>query len=562
MSGSDPMADPGKPTTTSDPFTGDGATMPDSKSFRAIADTAPVAIWITNADGACIYLNRAWCEFTGQQEADGLGVGWLECLHADDRPKARDALTLARSRRDGFRAEYRLRRHDGAYRWTIDAGKPRFDESGRFLGYIGSVIDITDQKVAQETLRRLNMTLEEQVRDEAAERQKAEIALAQAQKMDALGQLTGGVAHDFNNILAAIVSGIELARRRVSDPAVTRMLGLVLGAADRGAKLTEQLLAFSRKQALNKKPHDVNTLITNFGDLLVRTLGPSIKLDFQLAQGCPAVMADAPQLETAILNLAINSRDAMPDGGTLTIETRVLPFGSPEIPPHVPRSEYVRLRISDTGKGMDADVASRAFEPFFTTKEVGRGTGLGLSQVWGFAKQHGGSVQIDSEVDRGTTVTVFLPATSETADTTARPDTHPEPVAEPTRSLHILLVDDDDDVREVTAEMLSGLGLKVTAAASPMLGLEIVRSGAKIDLVLVDYAMPGMNGIEFVKRARIGRPNLPFLLVSGYASVIEKYGLETAGLPMLKKPYRAADLAAVIQRTLGTADPGAERRDH
>lgn len=557
------MADLKHPSSTSgDPFTGGGATTPDSKSFRAIADTAPIALWITNADGACVYLNQAWCEFTGQAEADGLGTGWLDCLHRDDRAKAEDALTLARTRHDDFRAEYRLRRRDGAYRWTIDTGKPRFDEGGRLLGYIGSVIDITDQKVAQETLRRLNVTLEEQVRDEAAERQKAEIALAQAQKMDALGQFTGGVAHDFNNILAAVVSGIELARRRVSDPAVTRMLGLVLGAADRGAKLTEQLLSFSRKQALNKKPHDINTLITTLGDLMTRTLGPSIKLNFDLARDLPAVMADAPQLETAIVNLAINARDAMPDGGTLTIETRLMPFGSPGVPGDVPRGEYIRLSISDTGKGMEPDIVLRAFEPFFTTKDVGRGTGLGLSQVWGFSRQHGGTTQIESTIGKGTSVTLFLPSTSETADEASHSDTHPEPVADETRSLHILLVDDDDDVREVTAEMLSGLGLRVTAAASPAHGLEIVRSSARIDLVLVDYAMPGMNGIEFVKRARLGRPDLPFLLVSGYASVIEKYGLETAGLPVLRKPYRAADLAAIIQRTLGTRDPGAERRDH
>ena len=337
---------------------------------------------------------------------------------------------------------------------------------------------------------------------DTTERLKAEEELRQSQKMQAIGQLTGGLAHDFNNLLTAVVGSLDLIRARSAEPRIQRWADNAFRAAERGSKLTAQLLAFSRKQRLAASPVDVNALIAGMHDLLNQSLGANITIVTELAQDLPAAMADINQLELAILNLAINARDAMPEGGCLSIATR-----SDESAP-----DQVTIAVTDTGMGMPPDVVARAFDPFFTTKPIGKGTGLGLSQVYGIAHQFGGDVKIDSEVGRGTTVTLRLlrGAQSALADRQAL-----APVGTAQHSEKLLIVDDDPDVREFVKDVLVDIGYQVREASHSETALAIL-CGYDPDLLVVDYAMPGMDGANLVAEARRRDSGLPVLFLSGF----------------------------------------------
>jgi len=401
---------------------------------------------------------------------------------------------------------------------------------------------------SEDALRTLNEHLDQRVRDrtaelaglnvkleaEIAQRKRTEAALVQSQKMEAIGQLTGGLAHDFNNLLTAVIGNLDMIRARASDPRMVRYASNAFQAAERGSKLTAQLLAFSRTQKLATVPVDVNALIEGMREILAQSLGGTVNIEIELAPGLPAAMADANQLELAILNLSLNGRDAMPDGGTLTIATALDPD----------HDDYVVVSVSDTGTGMPPEVLARAFDPFFTTKPPGKGTGLGLSQVHGIVHQVGGDVAIDSEVGKGTTIRLSLRQTSADA---------PAAAGEAYRAAGqhyetVLVVDDDPDVREIVTSTLVEIGYHVHAAGD---GVEALAFLAKLvpDLLIADFAMPGMNGAEVAKAALARNPALRILFISGFsdtAALADAVGTTH----LLRKPFRPGDLGVAVREVL------------
>jgi signal transduction histidine kinase/ActR/RegA family two-component response regulator len=379
--------------------------------------------------------------------------------------------------------------------------------------------------------------------EEMEARGQAEEALRQSQKMEALGQLTGGIAHDFNNLLQVVHGAFELIRRRPEDSdRVTAWSENGMAAAERGASLTRQLLAFSRSQKLELRPFVVAELIADMRDLLVRTLGPDIALAIELDAAQAAVMSDRTQLELAVLNLAINARDAMPDGGRLTIETRIREIGpgNPVLEP----GDYVQLSVADTGEGMAPEVMQRAFDPFFTTKGVGKGTGLGLSQVYGVARQAGGMAEIANAQGGGTVVILLLRRSTAALDPGETRDA-PRPILAPRVGRTILMVDDDDPVRRLTRETLELLGYRVLEADSGAKALDMLET-LRPDLMLFDYAMPGMNGAELARLARARLPDAPIVIASGHADTAQIEAALGGEAILLRKPFNMEALAQTV----------------
>ncbi|WP_395673481.1 response regulator [Phenylobacterium sp.] len=400
----------------------------------------------------------------------------------------------------------------------------------------------------------------ERLQVEIRERVRAEEALRQSQKMEALGQLTGGIAHDFNNLLQVVQGAFELIGRKPQETArVAAWAANGLQAAERGASLTRQLLAFSRAQKLVLQPFAVDHLIDEMRELLTRTLGSAVSLEFRLADGGVTILSDRTQLELAVLNLVINARDAMPAGGRLTIATRARDIGPGD--PLLEPDTYVELSVSDTGSGMPPDIAERAFDPFFTTKDVGKGTGLGLSQVYGVARQAGGLARIDSTPGQGTTVSLLLRRSTADAPALAGAATTAATAAAPGPDTTILIVDDDPDVRLLVHDALELSGYRVLAADGGPAALALLdqtqRAETRPHLVLIDYAMPGMNGAEAAAQIRQRHPDLPIVFASGYADTA---AVETAvgGQPViLRKPFDLADLARTVAEALSPAAPAA-----
>ena len=415
--------------------------------------------------------------------------------------------------------------HDGANRSIAVRGRVTYDGDGRPVRMAGVVSDVTAQK-------------------------EADARLAQAQKMDAVGQLTGGVAHDFNNLLTPIVGSLDLVRRRhAGDERTQRLVGNALQAAERAATLTQRLLAFARRQALQPQAIDVGALIEGMIDLVRRSLGPTVAVSLDRPATLPAALVDPNQLELALLNLSINARDAMPRGGRLTLAVAAdtieadNAFG-------LPAGGYVRLVATDTGIGMNAETLARAAEPFFSTKEVGKGTGLGLSMVHGLAAQSGGALRLVSELGVGTSVELFLPATDEAAAGPAADAA--DPVTTP-RAARVLLVDDEDIVRSVTADMLRDIGYVVVEAASGSQALATIRSGVEVDIIVTDYLMPGMTGGVLLKELRRAGVRTPALLVTGYAAAGDDVAPD---VERLRKPFRQVELAGKVHELLGKGEPG------
>ncbi|MEH3145787.1 MAG: PAS domain S-box protein [Methylobacterium frigidaeris] len=763
--------------------------------FRNMADHAPVMMWVTNAAGECTYLNRRWYDFTGQSEADGLGLGWVEATHPDDRGPTERAFLEANAACAPFRIEYRLRRADGTYRWAIDAAAPRFGPDGDFLGYVGSVIDIDerreiedalrasearfqtiansidhmvwstradgfhdfynqrwydytgvpegttdgegwsgmfhpddqerawevwrhslatgepyqieyrlrhrsgayrwvlgraqamrdaagrivrwfgtctdihDQVEAREVLARSRESLAREVAQRTAERDriwqatsdllcvatlegrfvslnpawsktlgwseaalKAEPFLAfvhpddreatlaaaaglergepqfqfenryrhrdgsyrwlswnavprdgvifatvrdvtavkqqaetrreleeqlrQSQKMEAVGQLTGGLAHDFNNLLAGITGSLELMQSRMRQGRVAdveRYITAAQGAAQRAAALTHRLLAFSRRQTLDPKPTDVNRLVSGMEDLIRRTVGPAVAVDVVGAAGLWSTLVDPNQLENALLNLCINARDAMPEGGRITVETanRWLDERAARMR-DLPPGQYLSLCVSDTGTGMDPEVQARAFDPFFTTKPLGQGTGLGLSMIHGFVRQSGGQVRIYSEPGQGTTVCLYLPRHyGEADDVDDVLGAGAPPRAEQGET--VLVVDDEPTVRMLVSEVLEDLGYTAIEAADGPSGLKVLQSDVRIDLLITDVGLPGgMNGRQVADAGRWMRPDLKVLFITGFAeNAVLGSGQLEPGMQVMTKPFVMEALATRIRDMIG-----------
>ncbi|QDZ06784.1 response regulator [Sphingomonas panacisoli] len=483
---------------------------------------------------------------------------FLAGLHPEDRARADAAVqaALATGGSGVYDIEYRtVGIEDGVERWLVATGRAIF-ENDVAVRFIGTVIDITARKHIEDSLRELNERLEEKVAAEVARRGEAEEALRQAQKMEAVGQLTGGIAHDFNNLLTVVTGNIGMAQRALdareaSDPRATRALDNAMKGAERAAALTQRLLAFSRRQPLAPKPVDADRLVAGMSDMLQRSLGETVRLETVTSPGLWRTEADPNQLESAILNLALNARDAMPSGGQLTIETANtrLDESYAATQAEVPPGQYVMIAVTDTGSGMSRQVVARAFEPFFTTKEVGKGTGLGLSMIYGFVKQSGGHIKIYSEEGEGTTVKIYLPRLLSAAAETFEPASTASGLEGSARRETVMVVEDDDDVRAYTVECLRELGYRVIEAHDGQSALRLLeRQEDEIALLLTDVVMPNMSGRELTIEARKYQPGLRVLYTSGYTrNAIVHGGRLDPGVELIGKPFSFEALAQKVR---------------
>ncbi|MGI3777813.1 MAG: ATP-binding protein [Janthinobacterium lividum] len=522
----------------------------------ALIEELPQLVWTCLPGGECDYLSRQWVEYTGVSEAEQLGFGWLRAIHPEDGPRTDAHWRGAVRGEHPYDIEFRLRGADGGYRWFKSRGTPIRGEGGGIAYWFGTCTDIEDIVAARDLVARSKCELEEEVAARADELMLVEAQLRQAQKMEAVGQLTGGLAHDFNNLLAAIMGSLELLQTRVAQGRVAevgRYIDAAQGAARRAAALTHRLLAFSRRQTLAPVATDVNRLVAGMDDLIRRTTGPQVAMERVAAGGLWSTLVDPSQLESTLLNLCINARDAMPGGGRLGIETANLRLeGAAARERDLPPGDYVALRVTDTGCGMAPEVAARAFDPFFTTKPIGQGTGLGLSMIYGFARQSGGQVRIHSEVGRGTRVCLLLPRHA------AEAEDAPEAVAAPAaalpsgRSASVLVVDDEPTVRLLVGEVLQDLGCETSEAGDGAEALRVLQSDARVDLLVTDVGLPGgMNGRQVADAARVARPGLKVLFITGYAetSVLSDGQLEP-GMHVMTKPFGMEALARRVRELL------------
>ena len=684
--------------------------------FRNLADNSPIMVWVTDPDGQCIYLSRSWYEFTGQREEEALGLGWLDAVHPDDQERSGKIFLNANEAREAFRLEYRIRGSDGQYRWAIDAAAPRFDGNGRYLGYVGSVVDIDDrikaeeaqreqgrmletlnrtgaalsgeldlQKVVQmvtdagveltgaqfgaffynvlndsgeeymlftlsgaersqfenfgmprntkvfaptfsgegvvrsdditkdpryaqnaphkgmpkghlpvrsylavpvasrsgevigglffgnpepgcfnaghellmtglaaqaaisidnarlyQAVQRAKETLEHRVQERTAELDTANEALRQAQKMEAIGQLTGGIAHDFNNMLTVIRGSADVLQRGdIDDAKRQRYIQAIADTSDRAARLTSQLLAFARRQALKPEVFDVTDRVEAIGDMLRTVLGSRITLHIDgRCEDC-FVETDAAQFETALVNMAVNARDAMDGEGEVHIHIDAAESLGSSGPPV--DGGYVTVSVTDSGHGIPAGDLDRIFEPFFTTKETGKGTGLGLSQVYGFAKQSGGEIEVRSKLGSGTTFTMYLPrASSGRRPAEPRPAVARRPQAEGC----VLVVEDNPEVGAFAEQALADLGFETRRASTAAEALALLEEGGEFDVVFSDIVMPGQSGIDLARVVRQRWPDLPVVLTTGYSDALAMQHEES--FPVLHKPYSLEALSAAL----------------
>ncbi|WP_246775604.1 ATP-binding protein [Methylobacterium aquaticum] len=483
-------------------------------------------------------------------------------VHPDDQAGLAAAIDEVVARGGAYAHQYRVRRHDGRYYWIEANGRVDHAADGTPLSFPGVLLDVQERRIVEQErdraiaqLRSLTETLEQRVAERTAELMDAEEQLRQSQKMEAVGQLTGGLAHDFNNLLAGISGSLELMSTRIAQGRlkdVDRYMAAAQGAAKRAAALTHRLLAFSRRQTLDPKATDVNLLVGGMLDLIQRTVGPSVRIDTACHPDLWPALVDPSQLENALLNLCINARDAMPEGGRITIETGNRWIDRPaSLRQDLPEGQYLALSVSDTGIGMPPEVVAKAFDPFFTTKPLGQGTGLGLSMIYGFAKQSGGQVRIHSVEGEGTSVSLYLPRhRGEAQAEEAAPQGSLRPVAETGET--VLIVDDEPTVRMLVTDVLAELGYTAIEAADGGGGLEVLRSDARIDLLITDVGLPGgLNGRQMADAARVTRPDLKVLFITGYAeTALLSNGQLEPGMAVLTKPFAVDTLASRIRELI------------
>jgi PAS domain S-box-containing protein len=511
--------------------------------LRLAVENADAGFWdVDTVRDRLIWPARTKAMFGISPDAPVTMADFYNGLHPEDREATSAAFAAAADsdRRALYDVEYRtVGKEDGVLRWVAAKGRGVFDGAGRCLRVAGTAVEITARKAAEEALRELNRTLEARIAEAVAEREEAQAALRQSQKMDAMGQLTGGVAHDFNNLLTPIVGALDLLeRRKLGGEREQRLIAGAMQSAERARTLVQRLLAFARRQPLQPVPVDIAKLMTSMGGLVASTTGPQIKVVVEAPDDLPAATADPNQIEMALLNLSVNARDAMPEGGTLRISASAETVAAPHDGTLSP-GRYIRMSVADTGAGMDEATLQRAVEPFFSTKGVGQGTGLGLSMVHGLASQLGGALVIQSRPGLGTNVELWLPQSLEAATDVGAP---PAPLS-PERTTGIaLLVDDEDLVRASTADMLMDLGYEVVEASSGEEALRLVRDDRTFDILVTDHLMPGLTGTDLARAVRTSRPGTPVLLVSGYG---EREGLDP-DLPRLTKPFRKDELAACL----------------
>ena len=538
------------------------------RQFRGLADNMSQLAWIADPAGQIHWYNERWYSYTGTSHEAMMALGWRSLHHPDHRQRVESRLQRCFATGSLWEDTFPLRGKDGQYRWFLSRALPIRDELGNITYWLSTSTDITAQVSAEDALRELNESLEQRVAErtrelaesnqrlqiEISERAQAEEALRHAQKMDAIGQLTGGIAHDFNNMLTGVLGALDLIQRRVAAGRVSeidRYIEAAMSSANRAASLTHRLLAFARRQSLNQRPVDVNHMVTSMKELLRRTMGESIELEVDLHTTSCMTNTDEHQLENALLNLVINARDAMPEGGRLLIQTELI--HSPLLQDALAPGEYVRLRVQDTGLGMSSDVIARAFDPFFTTKPIGQGTGLGLSMVYGFINQTGGRVSITSEEGRGTRIDLLLPCHHDTAERPLAVERSTEPPCA-SQGERVLVVEDEPDVRLLVVDVLKELGYHVEVACDSHEALPVLQGTALIDLLVTDVGLPGLNGRQLAEVARQHRPGLKVLFMTGYAREAQVRGeFLDDGMDLLIKPFSIDELAQRVRRLIELA---------
>ena len=516
--------------------------------FRNLADSAPALLWLSLPGGAREFVNSAYVAFVGGAYEDGLMADWRTRLHTDDLNRILKEQVAGEASMKPFTLEARYRRADGEWRWLKSFSQPRISSTGDFTGFGGIAFDVTDAKQAETDLQHINDLLANSVAKALAERDQAQAALIQSQKLEALGQLTGGVAHDFNNLLTVIIGALDIVQRHPEDTDRTARLGkAALDAAQRGERLTRQLLAFSRRQPLQPEPSIIDRLLRDSDTLHRGALGERFMLDLSLEAGDVTVSIDPAQFDAAIMNLLVNARDAMPAGGLVLVSTAVTQQAAAD---DMAAGLYVSVTVQDTGEGMDEATRARIFEPFFSTKPVGKGTGLGLSQVYGFVRQSGGGVSVVSAPGEGTAITLLLPLAQEAVETDgATPPVRKDVLP----ALSILLVEDDPQVAVLAEAMLTELGHRVRLAVDAAEALNLLDGDATFTLLLTDVVMPGeMTGVDLARAVTAVRPDLPVLLCSGYTGDTLA-SAEGAPWPLLRKPYTLEALEAALAEAVKRA---------
>lgn len=494
--------------------------------FRHIADSAPVMIFMTDIEGACNFVNQGFLDFIGAPVEMIFGYHWADFIHPDDRSKALENCIDAMRAQQLCRLEYRMKRADGTYRFLQAIGTPRYSSSGDYMGYIGSLVDITDIKAMQ-------------------------AQMAAAGKMESLGRLAGGIAHDFNNLLTVIIGFTELMEEQPTVIGELQdMLNNISMAAKRASELTKQLLMYARRQMVEFSSVDINQLVWEFKPLLQHALGEKYKLIETLAPGLPPARTNAGQIEQVLMNLVLNARDAMSNGGSIYLETSSVSLDEAYVASHVgvQPGNYILFSITDTGIGISRDLQERIFEPFFTTKEVGRGTGLGLATCYGIVKQSKGNIWVYSEPGMGATFKVYLPASIESQDT----------IPPPSEGFHsqgtktILLVDDEPLIREIASSILRRRGYRVLEAKDGTDALQIQSEWKKpIDLLLTDVMMPLIGGKELADRIRQLQPATKVVFMSGYPQdVMVEEGVVNSDALFISKPFTASTLKQTIEEAL------------
>ncbi|MFM0394864.1 response regulator [Paraburkholderia phytofirmans] len=529
------------------------ASLRDSEErYRMLATQIPQLVFTAHSSGERTWCSPQWAAYSGISEQASLGLGWLDAVHEDDR-RATMAAWAACEAMGEFAVEHRIRRKsDGTFRWFQSRATPvRAD--GRIVAWLGTSTDVEDQARVREALERSSEMLETRVAErtaelqaaldtlqsESRERSLAEERLRHSEKLKAIGQLTGGIAHDFNNVLQGIISCMSMIRSRTEQGRPMEVINFIERAergALRAATLTHRLLAFGRQQTLEPRLVSLDTIARDLEDMIRRAVGAGVDMELKLADGQWRVMCDPNQMESALLNLCINARDAMPLGGWLTISTAEVILHESDITTfeEAQPGRYCCIAVSDTGTGMSDEVLEQAFEPFFTTKPAGQGAGLGLSQIYGFVRQSGGILQVDTELGKGTTVRICMPAFVERDNPSA---------SDRGTAKTVMLVEDEEIVREVTAEQLRELGYRVLEADSGPAALRLIHAGSQFDLLISDVVLPGgINGREVAEAVKLRYPDMPVILVTGYAP-----GDAPVGMEVIRKPFAPEILAERVR---------------
>jgi PAS domain S-box-containing protein len=544
--------------------------------FRVAAEVVPGFLWVAGPAGNLTYVNRVYRERTGHTAAELIAGAWLDTIHPDDRDDCAALWKNAMAAGVGVEGRYRIRMADGTYRWYLDRGMPQHAADGSITAWVGVAVDIEELIASREAIQRYRAELEEQIsartealsvtaselHAETSRREQAMEALAHKHKIDALGQLTAGVAHDFNNMLSAIMGSFQLIEGRPHDPAVQQLIENGLRASERAASLVRQLLSVARREPPRPETIDLAETLPTMRALLRHALHPRHVLLVDVPEGVWPVFVDAPQLETALLNLAVNARDAMGDTGTLTISAANLPAGQmPGLSVADFNVDYVAITVTDTGSGIPLQLLNRVCDPFFTTKPRGEGTGLGLAMVKGFVTDAGGAIALDSTPGVGTRITLRLPRAEMADEPPDEPEREaPRPLAPihvaPRRETTALVVEDDDAVRPVTCAFLREAGYRVLEAASGPVALALLQVSGTVDILVTDLAMPHMDGLQLMRAVHAARPGLPVVLVTSHA---DSHDLSSE--IVVRKPFSSHDLTQAVERALSRVADMPKRTD-